>query len=102
MEKILDRTYWQEPNGANRRAMYKGAGYSDYDIKNKFHIGIANSFMEGSPGTAHLRILAEAVKQGIWEAGGMPIEFGIPATCGYKSRDSCPCGNWGFHDAWNV
>lgn len=86
MEKKSDRSYWQAPNGAHRRVMYKGAGYSDSDIKNKPHIGIANSFMEGSPGSAHLRTLAEAVKQGIWEAGGMPIEFGVPATCGNLSN----------------
>ena len=38
--------------------------------------------MAGSPGSAHLRQIAEAVKQGIWAAGGIPVEFGIPATCG--------------------
>ena len=60
----------------------KAAGYSDEDIRKKPHIGVPNSFMEGSPGSAHLRQIAEAVKQGIWEAGGVPVEFGIPATCG--------------------
>ena len=84
--KALDRSYWQEPNAAHRRVMYKGAGYSDADIKNRPHIGIANSFMEGSPGSAHLRQLSEAVKQGVWQAGGVPIEFGIPATCGNLSN----------------
>ncbi|MBA1335304.1 MAG: Dihydroxy-acid dehydratase [Firmicutes bacterium] len=86
MGKELDRSYWQGPNAAHRRVMYKGAGFSDADIKTKPHIGIANSFMEGSPGSAHLRTLAEAVKQGIWQAGGVPIEFGIPATCGNLSN----------------
>ena len=38
--------------------------------------------MAGSPGTAHLRQVTEAVKEGIWAAGGIPVEFGIPATCG--------------------
>lgn len=82
----FDRGYWQEPNAAHRRVMYKGAGYSDADIKTRPHIGIANSFMEGSPGSAHLRQLSEAIKQGIWQAGGVPIEFGIPATCGNLSN----------------
>src|SRR5665648_21011 len=86
MEKKEDRSYWQEPNAAHRRVMYKGAGYSDKDIKFRPHIGVANSFMEGSPGSAHLRQLSEAIKQGIWQAGGMPIEFGIPATCGNLSN----------------
>lgn len=26
--------------------------------------------------------MTEAVKEGIWAAGGIPVEFGIPATCG--------------------
>ena len=74
--------FWSGAEAAHRRAMMKGAGYGDADIQNKPHIGIPNSYMEGSPGTAHLRQLAEAVKQGIWAAGGVPVEFGIPATCG--------------------
>mgnify|MGYP001818533529 CR=1 FL=1 len=27
-------------------------------------------------------MLAEAVKQGIWSAGGVPFEFGVPGLCG--------------------
>jgi dihydroxy-acid dehydratase len=79
---ILSREFWDGPNAAHRRVIYKGAGYSDADIRTKPHIGVANTFMEGSPAAAHLRILANAVKQGIWAAGGVPFEFGVPATCG--------------------
>ncbi|NLW21690.1 MAG: dihydroxy-acid dehydratase [Tissierellia bacterium] len=78
----MDRSYWNGKKAVHRRAMMKGAGYCDRDIRTKPHIGVANTFMEGSPGTAHLRTLAEKVKEGIWEAGGIPIEFGVPATCG--------------------
>lgn len=74
--------FWNSPNAAHRRVMMKAAGYNDNDIRTKPHIGVPNSFQEGSPGTAHLRQIAEAVKQGIWAAGGIPVEFGIPATCG--------------------
>lgn len=74
--------YWNGPKATHRRVMLKAAGYTDKDIKQKPHIGVANSFMEGSPGSAHLRQITEAVKQGIWAAGGIPVEFGIPATCG--------------------
>lgn len=73
---------WNGESGAHRRVMMKAAGYGDLDIRTKPHIGVPNSFQEGSPGTAHLRQIAEAVKQGIWAAGGIPVEFGIPATCG--------------------
>jgi dihydroxy-acid dehydratase len=62
--------------------MYKGAGYSDDDIRHKPHIGVANTFTDASPATAHLRMLADAVKQGVWAAGGVPFEFGVPGLCG--------------------
>lgn len=74
--------YWNGAEAAHRRVMMKAAGYSDDDIRKKPHIGVPNSYMSGSPGSAHLRQIAEAVKEGIWAAGGVPVEFGIPATCG--------------------
>lgn len=78
----MTRSYWNGKKAVHRRTMMKGAGYCDCDIKQKPHIGVANTYMEGSPGTAHLRTLTEKIKQGIWEAGGIPVEFGVPATCG--------------------
>ncbi len=77
-----DKDYWNGNHAAHRRIMYKGAGYSDEDIRNKPHIGVANTFSDASPATAHLRLLADAVKQGIWSAGGVPFEFGVPGLCG--------------------
>lgn len=65
-----------------RRAMLKGCGFGDEDIKAKPHIGIVNTYNEGAPGHAHLRQFAEVIKQGVWAAGGVPIEFGAPSTCG--------------------
>lgn len=78
----MGREYWNGAQAAHRRVMMKAAGYSDEDIRKKPHIGVPNSYMAGSPGTAHLRQVTEAVKEGIWAAGGIPVEFGIPATCG--------------------
>ncbi len=77
-----NRKYWNGHEAAHRRIMYKGAGYSDEDIRHKPHIGVANTFTDASPATAHLRMLADAVKQGIWSAGGVPFEFGVPGLCG--------------------
>ncbi|MGB4984730.1 MAG: dihydroxy-acid dehydratase [Erysipelotrichaceae bacterium] len=74
--------FWNDGKAAHRRVMMKAAGYGDKDIRTKPHIGVPNSFQEGSPGSAHLREIAQAVKEGIWAAGGIPVEFGIPATCG--------------------
>lgn len=78
----MGKEFWNGTEAAHRRVMMKAAGYSDEDIRRKPHIGVPNSYMAGSPGSAHLRQIAEAVKEGIWAAGGIPVEFGIPATCG--------------------
>jgi dihydroxy-acid dehydratase len=69
------------PEAAHRRQIYKGAGYMDDDF-GKPHIGVANAWSEASPAHRHLRELAECVKAGIWQAGGVPFEFGVFATCG--------------------
>jgi len=38
-------------------------------------IGICNTWSELTPCNAHLRDIAEYVKRGVWEAGGLPLEF---------------------------
>ena len=86
---------------ANRRIIYKAAGYDDEDIKYKPHIGIANTYFEGSPGTGHLRKLAESVKQGIWMNGGMPLNLvcllhvetlrQVQTDCVMNLRRGCCC-----------
>src|SRR6201996_5592242 len=40
-------------------------------------IGICNTWSELTPCNAHLRALAERVKRGVWEAGGLPLEFPV-------------------------
>ena len=40
-------------------------------------IGICNSYSELAPCNQHLRALAESVKRGVWEAGGLPLEFPV-------------------------
>jgi dihydroxy-acid dehydratase len=74
-------TLFTGPEAAHRRQIYKGAGYMDDDF-DKPHIGLANAWSEASPAHRHLRELAESVKAGIWQAGGVPFEFGVFATCG--------------------
>jgi L-arabonate dehydrase len=38
-------------------------------------IGVCNSWSELAPCNVHLRHLAEYVKRGVWQAGGVPLEF---------------------------
>jgi dihydroxy-acid dehydratase len=63
--------------GANRaaaRAMLRSVGFTKDDL-HKPIIGIANTWTEIGPCNFHLRQVAEAVKQGVREAGGTPMEF---------------------------
>jgi dihydroxy-acid dehydratase len=69
------------PTSMIRMALIKGLGLSEEDIRNKPFVGVANSFFEFNPGHTHLRQISEWVKNGIWEAGGVPFEFGIPGPC---------------------
>lgn len=62
------------PSRAAARAMLRGVGFSKDDL-HKPIIGIANTWTEIGPCNYHLRDIAEAVKEGIREAGGTPMEF---------------------------
>ena len=62
------------PSRAAARAMLRGVGFTKADL-HKPIIGIANTWTEIGPCNYHLRDVAEAVKQGIREAGGTPMEF---------------------------
>jgi dihydroxy-acid dehydratase len=65
---------------APHRALLKSLGLTNEDIAKPF-IGVANSFTTIVPGHAHLRIIAEAVKEGVIAAGGTPFEFNTIAVC---------------------
>ena len=69
-----------QPGMARSRALIKAMGYDAEDLRRP-RIGVANSWSETSPGHSHLRAVAEAVKAGIWQAGGTPYEFGGFAQC---------------------
>lgn len=59
------------------RAWMKNQGIPDYEFNNKPVIGICNTWSELTPCNAHFRELAESVKRGISEAGGLPVEFPV-------------------------
>ena len=62
------------PSRAPARAMLKAVGFTDEDLRRPI-IGIANTWTEIGPCNFHLRELAAAVKRGVREAGGTPMEF---------------------------
>ena len=72
--------FMQQPENARSRALLKGMGYTTAELK-KPRIGIANSWGETSPGHFHLRGVGDAVKAGVWQAGGTPFEFNSFAQC---------------------
>jgi dihydroxy-acid dehydratase len=65
---------------APHRSLFKAMGYTDAEIKRPL-IGIANSANAVIPGHIHLDKIVEAVKAGIYMAGGTPIEFGVIGVC---------------------
>ncbi|HZZ65431.1 MAG TPA: dihydroxy-acid dehydratase [Candidatus Baltobacteraceae bacterium] len=72
------RILTQGPSRAGARAMFKGAGFSDEDLRKPL-IGIANTWTETMPCGLHLRRLADQVKEGVRDAGGTPMEFNTVA-----------------------
>jgi dihydroxy-acid dehydratase len=62
------------PDRAAARAYMKGIGFDDEALRRPT-VGIANTWIEAMPCNFHLRGLAEAVKEGVREAGGTPMEF---------------------------
>ncbi|MDX1566824.1 MAG: dihydroxy-acid dehydratase [Longimicrobiales bacterium] len=72
--RLPSRTILEGPDRAPARAMLRAVGLEDEDFEKPL-IGIANTWAETTPCNAHLRELAEYVKEGIREAGGTPLEF---------------------------
>ncbi len=83
---ILKRPEW-----SLQRAFYKSMGYSDYDLERPL-VGIANSWNRLVPGHYNLNLVSDYVKQGIRQAGGTPMEFGVIAAC-----DGIAQGHDGMH-----
>ena len=75
--KLRSQEWFEEPGyyGFSRRAWLRSEGYGADIFQGKPVIGICNSFSELNNCNAHLRQVAEAVKRGVWMAGGLPLEF---------------------------
>jgi L-arabonate dehydrase len=71
-QKWFDRN---EREGMTRRAYLRAEGFTEKYFDGKPVIGICNSWSDLTTCNAHLRTVAEAVKRGVWTAGGFPLEF---------------------------
>ena len=63
-----------------RRGLMCGMGYSEEEQKRP-RIAVVNSWNEYNPGHVHLKELAERVKAGVRDAGGLPLEVMTTAIC---------------------
>jgi dihydroxy-acid dehydratase len=81
----------KQPEFSMHRALWKSMGYSDFDLSRPL-VGIANSWNRVVPGHYNLNLVSDYVKQGVLQAGGTPVEFGIMAPC-----DGIAQGHAGMH-----
>ncbi len=65
---------------APHRSLFYAMGYSKRELDQPL-IGIANAFNEVIPGHAHLDKVTDAVKAGVYMAGGTPMSFGVIGVC---------------------
>ena len=66
---------------ADARSLLYATGHLQENIGKKPLIGVVNTFNEIVPGHFHLRGIADAAKQGVLMAGGIPVEFPTIAIC---------------------
>ena len=72
---ILNGAEW-----ANVRALYKSSGFTDDELKNPI-IAVVNAYNQVCPGHVVLKQLTQRVKEGIYAAGGTPVEIGTIGAC---------------------
>ena len=68
------------PERAPHRSLLRADGLTDWEMERPI-IGIANSFNEIIPGHMHLDKLVDAVKAGVYAAGGTPMVFNTIGVC---------------------
>lgn len=79
-KKKLRSASWfgsNDKNGFMYRSWMKNQGIPDHHFDSRPVIGICNTWSELTPCNAHFRQIAERVKNGIREAGGIPVEFPV-------------------------
>ena len=82
------RAWFDTPElyGWLRQAAFRAEGFGQPGYEGRPIIGICNSWSELTHCNVHLRQLAEAVKRGVWQAGGFPLEFPVMSLGEYNMR----------------
>jgi dihydroxy-acid dehydratase len=65
---------------APHRSLLYATGLTPEDLARPL-IGVVNSYNEIVPGHIHLDKIGEAVKAGVWAAGGTPLSFNVIGVC---------------------
>jgi L-arabonate dehydrase len=66
-----------DKDGFIHRSWMRNQGFPGDVFDGRPVIGICNTWSELTPCNAHFRELAQRVKNGVWEAGGFPLEFPV-------------------------
>jgi dihydroxy-acid dehydratase len=69
------RWFGGTPASTEHTAHALQGGFSRSEFEGRPVIGIINTWSDMNPCHAHLRTRAEAVKRGVWQAGGFPVEL---------------------------
>ncbi len=83
MAKELVSRKWLDPTdplNLTVRGHIRAMGFTDFDMQRPV-IGVINPWSEINPGHWHFKALGEAVKRGIWAAGGFPLEYPTISMC---------------------
>jgi dihydroxy-acid dehydratase len=67
-----------ERDGFIHRAWMR-RGLPDHAFDGRPHIAICNTWSDLTPCNSHFREIADHVKRGVWEAGGIPLEMPVPS-----------------------
>lgn len=73
--RLRTQDWYGRPLGGFAHRSWMKRGLPDDAFSGKPMIGIAQSWSELTPCNSHLDEVAEHVKRGVWEAGGVPLEF---------------------------
>ena len=89
--KGTSQSVYSGPARAPHRSLLRALGVSREDGDRPL-IGIANSYNELIPGHMHLNTIVQQVKYGVWQGGGVPLEFNVIGVC-----DGLAMGHEGMH-----
>src|ERR1700761_8619219 len=79
MRKLRSQSWFgrDDKDGFIHRSWMKNQGIPHDEFDGRPVIGICNTWSELTPCNAHFRELAQSIKNGIYEAGGFPVEFPV-------------------------